>query len=538
MKKYLLVLIGILPVAVFAQKPYDVLVYGGTPAGITAAIQVAKMGQTVALLESGEHLGGIIVEGLGGTDIDNHKDFQNSSAVGGLALEFYKRIAKHYNKSEEFEEALKNKTKNPSLWRFEPHVAEQVITNWVAEYPIKILYNSRISESPDAVIKEGKAIRQITLENGQKLYAKMFIDATIEGDLLHAAGISTIIGREANSVYGETKNGVTSETSHNQFTVKVDPYKIPGDRNSGLISTIQDEIPETPGSGDHRLQAYCFRICLTSNPENKFSIPKPPGYDRTQYEIYTRYEKAGGRLYFPSSNIPNNKTDLNGGRDLSHNLYGLNYEYPGGTYAVRKQVLNQHASFTKGLLYFLTNDTAISQRVRSEWSKWGLSKDEFKDNNGWPRQFYVRDARRMVSDYVITEQHFRRENPTPVPDPVAIAFWPPDVHSVRRIIKDGYAYNEGFVFGGKDWRPFGISYRALVPRDTECTNILTSSCPSSSHIAYGAIRIEFTFMALGQACATAAVMANKKKTSVQQVNIKELQKRLLSDHQVYQLPGY
>ncbi|QHV96602.1 FAD-dependent oxidoreductase [Spirosoma endbachense] len=538
MKNFLISLLFLIPGVLPAQPVYDVVVYGGTPAGVMAAIQVARMGQTVALLEPGRHLGGIMVEGLGGTDIDNHQEFQNSPAVGGLALEFYRRIAKAYGRSDEFEQVLRSKAKKPDIWRFEPHVAEQILLDWVAEHKIGIAYESRLLEMKDAVLKKGTAIQQIKLENGQTYRAKVFIDATIEGDLLNAAGISTVIGRESNATYGEAKNGIQAVTDHAQFLVKVDPYRVMGDPTSGVIPTIQNEPLGTPGDGDQHLQAYCFRMCLTKNPTNRIPFPKPEVYQREQYEIYLRYLKAGGKLYRPRVDIPNGKTDLGAWHDLSHNLYGMNMAYPGGNYATRQTVLAQHRQFTQGLFYFLANDEEVGRLapdLQKEWTLWGLSKDEFTDNGGWPRLFYVRDARRMVSDYVITEHHVRKGNPPPVPDPVAVAYWPPDIHSVRRIVKDGYAYNEGSVFRDNTWQPFGISYRALIPKASECTNLLTASCPSSSHIAYGAIRIEFTFMALGQACGTAAVLANQKRVTVQAVNQKELKDKLLADGQLLSL---
>lgn len=534
-KSFIYFLLSLIVPPAFSQQVYDVVVYGGTAGGITASIQVASMGKTVALLEPGKHIGGISVEGLGGSDIDNHQDFQNSPAIGGLALEFYRRIAKAYNRSAAFEQALQNRSKNAALWRFESSVAEKVIRDWLSEYPIKVFYNYRLSEKKKSVKKVGTQLLQIRMENGQVFGAKVFIDATIEGDLLHAAGISTIIGREANSLYGETKNGIRKETTYRQFAVKVDPYQIPGDPKSGVIATIKDEPLGTIGASDHRLQAYCFRMCLTKNLQNRILFSKPEGYDRKQYEIYLRYEKAGGKLYTPVVSIPNEKTDLGAWHDLSHNLYGMNYDYPGGNYATRQQVYDEHRIFTQGLFYFLANDPEVSEDTRQAWSQWGLCKDEFTDNGGWPRQFYVRDARRMISDYVITEHHTNKTNQAPVEDPVGVAFWPPDIHHVRRMVRDGYAYNEGFVFGGSDWSPFGISYKAIIPTKTECVNLLTPTCPSSSHIAYGAIRLEWTFMVLGQSAGTAAVLAIQDNKPVQMLNYEKLKHQLLKDQQVLQL---
>lgn len=514
---------------------YDVIVYGGTPAGVTAAIQLADLGKKVALIEPSSHVGGIIINGLGGTDIDNHKEFQNSTALGGLALEFYRRIARHYGRIDEFDQKLKSGIKDPTVWKFEPHVAEKVINDWLGEYPVFVLRNKRLKEGSDAVKKKGTVVEQIRTEDGSVYSAAMFIDATLEGDLLAASGVTTTWGRESNDLYGETKNGIRGETTHAQFKVKVDPYIVPGDSTSGVIPTIQDEPPGIPGQGDKSIQAYCFRMCLTKNPRNKIDFRKPDGYDASQYEIYLRYLKAGGKLYTPYVDIPNGKTDLGAWHDLSHNLYGMNHDYPAGSYAVREKVFEEHKLFTQGLFYFLANDPKVGgldPALQKTWKEWGLCKDEFTDNDGWPRQFYMRDARRMVSGYVITEHHTRRSDPTHVEDPVAVAYWPPDLHSARRIVRNGYAYNEGFVFGGNTWTPFGISYRALIPKKEECTNLLTPTCPSSSHVAYGAIRIEFTYMALGQACAVAAALAIDHSCDVQSVDYQALKAKLSTLGQV------
>lgn len=517
----------------FSQKiyDYDVVVYGGTSGGITAAIQVAKMGKKVALLEPTAHIGGMNVEGLGASDIDNHPEFMNSVAIGGLALEFYRRIAKAYHREATFEKARKNREKRPELWCFESSQAEKVILEWLNKNKIALFYKTRIIES-NGVLKKGNKIISIITENNQVFRAKIFIDATIEGDLLYAAGVETIVGRESNDKYGETKNGIRGETTQAQFTVPVDPYKVPGDPTSGVIPTIQDEPLGTPGKGDHRIQAYCFRVCLTQDTSNQIKFYKPPDYDSSVYEIYIRYEKAGGKLYRPYVNIPNGKTDLGAWHDLSHNLYGMNHLYPSGSYALRDSILRYHANFTKGLFYFLANDPRISEDTRKAWSSWGYCKDEFTDNNGFPRNFYVRDARRMISDYVITEFQTRKGAPQ-VSDPVAVAFWPPDLHSVRRIIRYGRAYNEGAIFDGQDWQPFGISYRALIPKKEQCVNLLTPTCISCSHVAYGAIRLECTFMALGQACGLAAVIAIDKNIQVQDVDYQDLRKLLSKYGQIF-----
>lgn len=518
-----------------SDNSFDVVVYGGTPAGMAASIQLARMGKKVALVEPSSHIGGIMVNGLGGTDIDCFGDFQNSLAVGGIALEFYRKVAQSYGRLDEFDLAVKYQRRWESLRFFEPHVADSIIENWLKEYPdITVYKNKRLKENNGVAIKKLN-IKQIETEDGQIFSAKVFIDATIEGDLLAFSGVAVTWGRENNSVYGETNSGIQGETTYAQFKVNVDPYVIPGDPSSGVIPTIQDEPLGIPGGGDESIQAYCFRMCLTKNAQNRIPFCQPNKYDRKQYEIYLRYLRAGGRLYVPNVRLPNGKTDLGAWHDLSHNLYGMNRAYPNGSYKERQKIFDEHKTFTQGLFYFLANDSEVfklAPSLQKEWKQWGLAKDEFTDNEGWPRQFYIRDGRRMVSDYVITEHHTKQTNKELVKDPVAVAYWPPDLHAARRIVKNGSAYNEGYVFGGRTWRPFGISYRALVPMRNACKNLLTPTCLSSSHVAYGAIRIEFTFMMLGQACATAAALAIDNSCSVQDVSYEILKHKLLDSGQV------
>ena len=502
----------------------DVVVYGGSSAGVMASVQTARMGHSVTLVAPETHVGGMPVEGLGSADINNHW-FRNDVAVGGLAREFYLRLGRKYGQS------------GPA-YKYESSVAEQVFEELLREAGVAVVRGQRLREPLPSSLEwqpTGKAIRALLTESGRRFEAGIFIDASLEGDLLAAARVQTTSGREANSQYGETKNGIRAETTHAQFLVKIDPYRIPGDPSSGLIPTIQDEPLGTPGAADNNIQAFCFRLCLTRDPANRLPISRPAGFDRSLYEIYFRYASAGGTLWRPAANLPNGKTDLGSWHDLSANLYGMNRDYPNGDYATRERIYRQHLSFTHGLLWLLANDPGIPESTRAAWRDWGLCKNEFTDNGGFPRQFYVRDARRMVSDFVITEHHTRRFNPAPVADPVAVAFWPTDTHSVRRIVRNGAAYNEGFVFDDNNWGPFGVSYRALVPRRSEATNLITPTCPSSTHVAYGAIRLEQTFMSLGQAVGAAAVFALKKGIPVQDVDYAELRARLLRDGQVVAL---
>ncbi len=503
----------------------DVCVLGGSEAGFTAAIQAARMGQKVVLIEPTGHPGGMMVEGI-------VKDIRFGSAVviGGIAREVYTAIEAHYGREPDFD-ALD--------WysQYEPSVAEAIIEQLLAhEKKIQIIRNTRIREE-GGVHREGATIRSVTLQNGETVSAHVFVDASVEGHLLHLAGITTETIREGNRRYGETKNGIQVDNTYRQFQVQVDPYVVPGDASSGLIPTIQEGELGTYGVPDKHIQGYCFRLCLTREEENKIPIAQPAYYDPFAYEIYRRYLKAGGQLFYPRVNRPHGKTDLGSWHDLSANLYGENWRYPAGTYATQDSIVRYHRDFTQGLIWFLQNDSAVDETTRRNWEGWGLCRDEFIDNEGWPRRLYVRSARRLVADYVITEQHTRRNQPDSVADPVAIAWWPPDTHHARRIVHQGYAYDEGFVFGGDDWRPFGIPWRALTPSPDECTNLITPTCPSSSYVAYGAIRILPTFMVLGQSAGCAAAIAVEQQQQVQEIAYSRLRETLIDNDQILTIPN-
>lgn len=516
---------------------HDVCIYGGTSAGVIAAVQAAKMGKRVALVEAGRHLGSMSTEGLGGTDIDNHA-FQNSPAVGGLALEFYRRVSARYGRGAEFDEMLATRTKNRELWRFESSVAEKVFDTWVREAGVTVLRGHRLAEE-SGVRKDGPRIVSIRCENGAEVAAKMFIDATFEGDLLASAGVGFTVGREGNAKYGETKNGIRTDTEHGQLDRRIDPYLVPGDPDSGLIFGVQDTPLGEHGAADESIQGYAFRLCLTKDPSNRIPIGKPVGYDPSHYELQRRYLAAGGTITAPHASLPNGKTDPGTWHSLAGNLTGWNHSYPVAGYAERARMLRASRDYIQGVYWFMQNDPAVPEDQRAAWEPWGLAKDEFTDNGGWPRTFYVRNGRRMVSDFVLTEAHVRRENPEPVTDSVGLIWWPPDLHHARRIVKDGAVWNEGAVFDSSetaDWQPTGVPYRALVPRVGEATNLLAPTCPSSSYVAYGAYRIEFTFMTAAQSAATAAAMAIDENATVQNVDYPKLRARLLADRQVLAVP--
>ena len=504
----------------------EICILGGSEAGFTAAIQASRMGKKVVLIEPTGHPGGMMVEGI-------VKDirFGSSIVIGGITREVYTAIENYYGRQPEFE-------KYGWYSPYEPSVAENIIEEFLAvEQNIQIIRSTRIKEQ-GGVSKSGAVIQGIILENGQQIKADLFIDASIEGHLLHLSGVDTETIREGNLKYGESKNGIQTENDYRQFQVAVDPYIKPGDPQSGLIPTIQEGTIGEFGAPDKNVQGFCFRLCLTREASNRISIDRPERYNPDNYEIYRRYLKAGGKLFRPHSNRANGKTDLGSWHDLSANLYGENWMYPSGSYSVQDSVVKYHREFTRGLIWFLQNDPEVDSETRKNWEGWGLCKDEFTDNQGWPRRLYIRSARRMVSEYVITEHHTRRDNQTKVEDPVAIAWWPPDTHHARRIVKDGAVYNEGFVFGGDDWRPFGISWRSLIPKKDQCTNLITPTCVSSSYVAYGAIRILPTFMILGQSAGTAAAMALDLNSDVQDLPYHALRQQLVSAGQILSIPEH
>jgi len=515
------------------RQTYDVVIYGGTSAAISAAVQARRMEKTVVVVCPEKHLGGLTAGGLGWTDSGRKE------AVGGIAREFYRRVKKHYDKPEAWvhqkpAEYSRYRVDDDAMWVFEPHVAEQTFEQLVAEYEIPVIRDEWLNRK-DGVTKSGARIVSITMLSGSTYRGRTFIDATYEGDLMASAGVSFHVGREGNDVYGETLNGVqTRNAVSHQFTEPVDPYIEPGDPDSGLLPRIHGGSPGQEGKGDDRVQAYNYRMCLTKVAENRVRFPKPANYDPMQYELLARYLDKGWRAIFVKFDpAPNAKTDTNNHGAFSTDNIGANYDYPEATYERRREILKEHEDYQKGLMWFLAYDPRAPEDVRQKMSQWGLAKDEFTDNGNWPHQIYVREARRMVSDFVMTEPHLRRQKPTP--RPIGMGSYNMDSHNVQRYVdSSGHARNEGDIQvnpGG----PYQISYDAIVPKPTECTNLLVPICLSSSHIAYGSIRMEPVFMILGQSAATAASMAIDDAIAVQEVNYPKLRARLLADGQVLSL---
>ncbi|PMD90446.1 xanthan lyase [Siphonobacter sp. BAB-5405] len=499
--------------ALAQNASYDICIYGGTSAGVIAAYTAKKMGKTVVLIEPGRHLGGMSSGGLGYTDIGN------KYAITGLANDFYRRIGQHYGKFEQ--------------WIFEPSVAENLFKAYCKRGDVPVLYEHRLA----SVKKTNNVINHITLEKtnqpsaatNRTIQAKMFIDCSYEGDLMAKAGVSYVVGREANSRYNETFNGVQVMNGH-QMPEKMDPYVVPGDPKSGLLWGINTTQLAPIGSGDKKVQAYNFRICLTNQPENRIAITKPADYDPKRYELLLRIiEKRSWKALndmFIWSRMPNGKTDINNRNGFSTDMIGMNWDYPDGDYATRTKIWNDHVSYTKGLLYFVGNDPRVPASVRQEMQQWGYPKDEYTDNENWSHQLYIREARRMVGELVMTQHHCQGREV--VSDGVGMAAYTMDSHNCDRLIIDGFVKNEGNVEEG-GFGPYPVSYRAIVPQQKEAANLLVPVCLSATHIAYGSIRMEPVFMVLGQSAAVAAGMAIDAKQPIQAVDIKQLQKQLASN---------
>ncbi len=522
------------------QFSADVIVYGGNSSAVIAAVQVAKMGKEVILVSPDKHLGGLTSSGLGWTDTGN------KAVIGGLARDFYHRLYLHYQDENSWKwqekSAYGNRGQgnvaidgeNRTMWIFEPHAAELVFEQLVSEFKIPVHRETFLDREHGLVMKEG-AIQSIQTMDGNTYLAKQFIDATYEGDLMAASGITYTVGREAISQYNEAWNGIQTGVLHHghHFKSDISPYLIPGDSASGVLPRVSTEQPGKYGAADHRVQAYCFRMCLTDLPENRLAISRPGDYDSTQYELLRRVFASGWReLFHKFDPIPNHKTDVNNHGPFSTDNIGMNYDYPEASYERRAEIIAEHTTYQKGLLWFLCSDPAVPEDLREQMSHWGYSKDEFKDNGHWPHQIYVREARRMMGDFVMTENEVLGRSP--IEQSVGIGSYTMDSHNVQRYIKaDGFVQNEGDIGVHPDL-PYQIDMRSLLPKRTECSNLLVPVCLSCSHIAFGSIRMEPVFMILGQSAATLAVMALEEESSIHEIPYEKLRARLLEDGQVLQ----
>jgi len=507
------------------EKGYDVCVYGGNAGGVMAAYSAKMQGKTVLLIKPKKHLGGMTTGGLGATDIGN------KFAISGLARQFYRKLGKYYGKFES--------------WEFEPSIAEKTMEEYATIAGFDVMRDYRI----DSLIKSGTEIESIIIENCSNpeikkiIKAKVFIDASYEADLMAKAGVSYMLGRESNSEYNETLNGVQIHDKHQFPPIKgqdfyIDPYLVKGDSTSGLCWGISNEPLAIIGSGDKKIQAYNYRLCLSFDSLNRVPFDKPEGYDSSRYELLYRLIAERDKLAWKQPlrsfflriiEMPNKKTDVNNHGAFSTDMIGMNYDYPEASYSRRAEIEKEHEFYIRGLLYFLSSDSRIPQPIRDEMNKYGWAKDEFTDNNYFPFQLYVREARRMIGEYVMTENNCRGK--AQVTDTVGMGAYNMDSHNAERVIMkdngDHFVKNAGDV--QEQVKPYPIPYGSIIPKESECTNLLVPVCMSATHIAYGSIRMEPVFMMLGQASGLAACMAIDQNISVQQIDRKKLQRWLETD---------
>jgi hypothetical protein len=529
------------------QPAHDLVIYGGTSAAVTAAVQAKKMGKSVIIVCPDTHLGGLSSGGLGWTDTGKKE------AIGGLAREFYHRVWLEYNKEETWRWQKKEEYgnvgqgtpaidgENRTMWIFEPSIAERVFESFVADYCITVHRDEWLDRSCQGVTKEGNRITAIKTLSGKVYPGKMFMDVTYEGDLLASAGIDYHVGRESVDTYGEDFNGIQTGILHHRHhfdaipgKTRISPYKVPSDPKSGVLPLINSDHPGEYGKGDNKVQAYCFRMCLTDHPANRVPFPKPANYNPANYELLARILAAGWNEVFGKfDRIPNHKTDTNNHGPFSTDNIGANYDYPEASYERRKEIIQQHRDYQQGLLWFYSHDPRVPKEIREEMQTWGLAKDEFKDNGHWPHQIYVREARRMVGKFVMTENELLKRKETP--ESVGMGSYTMDSHNVQRYITpEGYVQNEGDI-GVSTRGPYEIAYGSLLPKKAQCQNLTAPVAVSSSHIAFGSIRMEPVFMILGQSAATATVMSLDRGIALQDLPYRELRERLLADGQVLEL---
>jgi len=535
-----------------APAERDLVIYGSSPAALTAAIEAQRLGRTAVIVCPETRIGGLTTGGLGQTDIGN------KSAFGGLALQFYRDVADWYKDDSHWKYEKRaayipdgqcaGSLGEDSMWTFEPSAALAILERWERENKLEIVRGEFLDRRPGGVVRDGSRIVAIKTLSGKIFRGKMFVDATYEGDLMAAAGVSYTVGREANSVYGETISGVERALAKNhQFNKGVSAYIKPGDPSSGLLPYVEPDTAEPEGAGDRRVQAYCFRMCLTDEPSNRIPFVKPDGYDPLTYELLLRnleaidpetFAKDSARpwKFMPwiNSRMPNRKTDTNNRTGFSTDFIGQNHSWPEASYEERAKLLKAHLDYQMGLMWTLANNPRVPEPIRSRVAEWGTCKDEFTDGLGlgWQSQLYVREARRMVGDYVATEHDVLRKRTTS--RPVAMAAYGMDSHHVRRYVdKDGFVRNEGNV---EDWRaggkPYPLDYGVIMPKKEDCENLFVPVCVSASHMAFGSIRMEPVFFALGQVAGAAAALSIDAGCAVQDLPYESLKKVLLAEGQV------
>lgn len=520
------------------DNEYDLVIYGGTAAGIMAGVQAKRLGKSVIVINSSSHIGGLTTGGLSASDLGIKK------TVGGLAKEFYEEVYKYYLtdsvwKTESKESISKYSGNFTMMSRFEPHVAQKVLDGFIEKYKIEVVKNEKL-DLDQGVFKSGQSIISIKTLSGKEYKGKFFMDATYEGDLMALAGVSYHVGRESSDTYNESLGGVLPYYDSAIFQPKkffgkgISPY----DSEGKLLFGIQDVPLGEVGAGDKKIQAYNFRLCLTNDPNNMVPITRPENYDSMRFELLGRYVLANpsitlkrvGRLpaFYMMPTLPNSKVDINDGGVFSTDYIGGNWDYPEGDYETRESIWQDHVDYTKGLLYFTGHDPRVPENVRNEMLTYGYAKDEFVENDNFPPQLYIREARRMIGEYVMKQSDCVEDSVKN--ESVGIGSYAPDSHHLQRVLtEDGEIINEGNIY--ERHKPYEIPLGVLLPKEKECTNLLVPVCVSSSHISFGSIRMEPVFMILSQSAAMVASLAIDKNISVQDVEYKDVEALLIEANQ-------
>lgn len=501
-----------------APQNFDVVVYGGTAGGVMTAVAAGRQGLKTVLLEPGRHVGGMATGGLSRTDVGKRE------VIGGLALEFYYRVGIRYEIQ---------RFNNPVAWFYEPKVGEDVMVDMLRRAGVTLLYNHRLAEK-SGVRKEGVEVKEIAMENGEAFRAKVFVDASYEGDLMAQAKVSYTWGRESVSQYGESLAGVRDRTPKHQFTVNI-PARVDGK----LLPEISPEPPGQPGQADRRVQAYNFRIIATNVAANRIPWPKPRNYDPWRYELLARnvagltQEKGRPPVFHEMTliaPIPNGKADFNNQGAFSTDYIGKSHDYPEGNYATRARIWQDHIDYVQGFYYFLANDPRVPKPLQEEVRDWGLPKDEFIDTANWPHQLYVREARRMIGESVMTQKDLQTD--LQKPDVIGMGSYNSDSHNLHRFVNaQGFAENEGDM--QVPVTPYQIPYRVMLPKRAEAANLLVPVCFSATHVAYSSLRMEPQYMILGHAAGVAAKLAIRDGKPVQSVDVAELQNMLKAEGAVF-----
>ncbi len=512
---FLLLIAGCAFAQTAGAPPYDFIVYGATAGGVMTAVSAAREGVKVLLLEPGSHVGGMATGGLSRTD------FGKKEVIGGLAIEFYWRVGLKYEMG---------RYANEVAWFYEPRVGEQVLKEMLEQAHVEVLYHKRLRERT-GVEKTGSVIRAITTEDGATYRARAFADCTYEGDLLAQAHVSYTYGRESSAQYGESLAGVRERTPFHQWLVPVKARDAKGE----LLPEISPEPKGATGSADKKVQAYNFRMILSDDPANRVPFPKPRNYDVHRYELLAKLlagmtAKLGRPQVFNEvtliAPIPNHKADFNNQGAFSTDYIGGSWDYPDASYAKRDEIFQAHIDYTAGYFYFLAHDPRVPKSLQDEVNRWGLAKDEFTDTHNWPHQLYIREARRMVSDFVMTQKDVQTD--LAKPDAIGMGSYNSDSHNVQRFVNaQGDVENEGDMQVAA--KPYQIPYRVMVPKRAEATNLLVPVCFSASHVAYSSLRMEPQYMIIGQAAGEAAAMALKGGVPVQDIDTKALTATLLKD---------